>query len=156
MQNTHDLEQGPESKSVNSHDASQPLANKRRGCDQKCCRKLCLCRYDMYIAESMTGIFQELRRRSVFGVGTTYVVVAWVLLQVTGLVLPIYDAPEWILRALTTLLFLGFPVALVLAWAYDLTPKGVKRAARARAAAEEVLASRACWTPRAGTTNGCD
>ena len=94
---------------------------------KKCCGKPCLHRYDLYIAESMTNFFQELRRRSVFTVGTTYVVVAWLLLQAAGLILPIYGAPDWILRAFTTLLFLGFPVALLLAWAYEFTPKGVKR-----------------------------
>ena len=78
----------------------------------------------------MKNFIQELRHRSVFGVGTTYVVVAWLLLQAAGLILPIYGAPEWILPAFTTLLFLGFPVALLLAWAYDVTPKGVKRASK--------------------------
>ena len=70
---------------------------------------------------------QEFRRRSVFSVGAVYVVVAWLLLQVADIVLPIYNAPAWILPAFSTLLFLGFPIALVLAWAYDLTPMGVKR-----------------------------
>ncbi len=76
----------------------------------------------------MTNYFKELRRRSVFTVGTTYVVVAWLLLQAADLLLPIYSASEWILPAFSTLLILGFPVALVLAWAYDLTPAGIKRA----------------------------
>lgn len=76
----------------------------------------------------MPKFIQELRRRSVFSVGTTYVVVAWVLLQAADLILPIYDAPIWILPVFTSLLFLGFPVAIVLAWAYEITPKGVKRA----------------------------
>ncbi len=53
----------------------------------------------------MTSFFKELRRRSVFTVGTTYVVVAWLLLQAAGLILPIYAAPEWILWAFATLLF---------------------------------------------------
>ncbi len=78
----------------------------------------------------MTNFFQELRRRSVFTVGTTYVVAAWLLLQAADLLLPIYNAPEWILPAFATLLFLGFPVAILLAWAYDITPMGVKRAER--------------------------
>ena len=76
----------------------------------------------------MTNFFKELRRRSVFTVGTTYVIVAWLLLQAADLLLPIYSAPEWILPAFSTLLFLGFPVALVLAWAYDFTPAGIRRA----------------------------
>jgi adenylate cyclase len=75
----------------------------------------------------MPRFFQELRRRSVYTVGATYVVVAWLLLQAADLVLPIYNAPEWILPVFATFLFLGFPVALILAWAYEITPKGVKR-----------------------------
>ena len=78
----------------------------------------------------MTNFFKELRRRSVFTVGTTYVVVAWLSLQAADLLLPIYNAPEWMLRAFATLLFLGFPVAILLAWAYDITPMGVMRTER--------------------------
>lgn len=78
----------------------------------------------------MMKFIQEIRRRSVFSVGTVYVVAAWLLLQVADVVLPIYNAPAWMLQAFATLLFLGFPVALLLAWAYDLTPMGVKRADR--------------------------
>jgi len=74
----------------------------------------------------MKRLFQELRRRHVFNVGAAYVVVAWLALQVADLILPIYNAPAWILPAFTTLLFLGFPVALLLAWAYEVTPDGVK------------------------------
>ena len=75
----------------------------------------------------MSKFLQELRRRSVFSVATTYVVVAWLLMQVADLLLPIYEAPKWILPAFTTILILGFPIAVLLAWAYDLTPMGVRR-----------------------------
>jgi TolB-like protein/Tfp pilus assembly protein PilF len=75
----------------------------------------------------MKALFQELRRRKVFTIATAYVVVAWVLIQVSATVLPIYETPGWILKAFTTLLFLGFPVALLLAWAYDVTPGGIVR-----------------------------
>ncbi len=78
----------------------------------------------------MKALFQELRRRKVFTVATAYVVVAWVLIQVSATVLPIYETPDWILKAFTTLLFLGFPVALLLAWAFDVTPGGVVRTDR--------------------------
>jgi TolB-like protein len=70
---------------------------------------------------------RELKRRKVYTVGAAYILAAWVLLQVANTVLPIYDTPEWVLRAFTTLLFLGLPVALILAWAYELTPGGVAR-----------------------------
>lgn len=98
-----------------------------------------------YIAESMKNFFKELRHKSVFGVGTTYAVVAWLLLQAADLLLPLYSAPAWILPAFATLLFLGFPVAILLAWAYDITPTGVQRANKmatdtARSKDDEVLA----------------
>ncbi|MDH3940973.1 MAG: hypothetical protein OET46_08290, partial [Xanthomonadales bacterium] len=69
----------------------------------------------------MRNFFRELQRRKVYTIGVAYVIVGWLLLQVADTVLPIYDAPEWVLRTFTTLLFLGFPVALVLAWIYDLS-----------------------------------
>ena len=75
----------------------------------------------------MREFLRELKRRKVYTVLVAYVVVAWILLQVAATVLPIYDTPGWVLKAFTTLLFLGFPLALILAWAYDLTSKGVIR-----------------------------
>ncbi len=60
-----------------------------------------------------------------YTVGVAYALVAWLLLQVADTVLPIYETPDWVLKAFATLLFLGFPVALVLAWAYDMTPAGI-------------------------------
>lgn len=75
----------------------------------------------------MKRFLEELRRRRVFGVAAAYVVVAWLALQVADVVLPIYKAPDWILPTFTTLLFIGFPLALVLAWAFDITPGGVVR-----------------------------
>ena len=75
----------------------------------------------------MRAFFKELRRRKVFTVAVADVVVAWVLLQVAATLLPIYSAPDWVLKSFVTLLFLGFPLAVVLAWAYELTAGGVIR-----------------------------
>jgi len=75
----------------------------------------------------MKGFFKELQRRRVYTVGVAYVVVAWVLLQVAATILPIYHAPDWTLKAFTSFLFIGFPIAVVLAWVYELTPAGVRR-----------------------------
>jgi TolB-like protein/Tfp pilus assembly protein PilF len=72
------------------------------------------------------SFFSELRRRSVFKVGVAYAVMAWLLIQVVAVVLPIFDAPRWIVQTLTLIIILGFPVALFLAWAYELTPGGIK------------------------------
>ena len=77
----------------------------------------------------MSGFFKELKRRKVYTVAVAYVVVGWLLLQVADVVLPIYDTPDWVLRTFTTLLFLGFPIALVLAWAFDISSAGIVKTA---------------------------
>jgi TolB-like protein/tetratricopeptide (TPR) repeat protein len=74
----------------------------------------------------MANILAELKRRNVFKVATIYVVVSWLLLQVAATVFPIFDIPLWASRLLVLLLGLGFPIAVVLAWAFDLTPEGIQ------------------------------
>jgi TolB-like protein/Flp pilus assembly protein TadD len=69
----------------------------------------------------------ELKRRKVYRVAVTYIVVAWVLIQVATQVLPFYEIPNWTVRLVISALVLGFPVAAILAWAYDITPSGIKR-----------------------------
>ena len=73
------------------------------------------------------SFIDELKRRNVFKVGTAYVIVAWLLLQVASVILPTFRTPDWVMQAFTVLLFLGFPLALILAWAFELTPEGIKR-----------------------------
>jgi len=72
------------------------------------------------------SFFGELRRRNVFRVGIAYLAAVWVLVQVADTVLPVLSAPEWVLRSLVFSSALGFPLALVLAWFYELTPEGIK------------------------------
>ena len=84
----------------------------------------------------MRNFFRELRQRKVFTVAAAYVVIAWLLLQVAATVLPIFDTPAWVLKAVTVLLALGFPVAVLLAWAYELTPQGVVKTIAANGAVE--------------------
>jgi TolB-like protein len=72
------------------------------------------------------SLLTELKRRNVFKVGVAYAVIAWLLIQVAATLLPVYGAPAWIMQAFATLLVLGFPVAVVLAWAFELTPEGIK------------------------------
>ncbi len=72
------------------------------------------------------SFFAELRRRNVFKVGAAYVVVAWLLIQVADIVFPAATLPAWTVTFVTLALVLGFPVAVLLAWAYELTPEGVK------------------------------
>ncbi len=72
--------------------------------------------------------FAELKRRNVYKVAVAYAVVAWLLIQVATQVFPFFEIPSWAVRLVVLLLILGFPVALVLAWAFELTPEGIKRA----------------------------
>jgi TolB-like protein len=75
------------------------------------------------------SFFEELKRRNVFRVGVAYGVAAWVLLQVADLVLENIRAPEWVIQAMMLVVLLGFVAAVVIAWAYELTPEGIKREA---------------------------
>ncbi len=75
------------------------------------------------------GFFHELRRRNVFRMAGLYVVAAWLILQVSGTVLPMLDAPPWIPRTLLFLLALGFVPALIFSWVFELTPEGLRREA---------------------------
>ena len=75
----------------------------------------------------MASFFAELKRRHVFRVAAAYVVTGWVVAQVAEFLLESFVAPDWILQALIVVLFLGFPIAIVLAWAFELTPEGVQR-----------------------------
>ncbi len=73
------------------------------------------------------SLFNELKRRNVFRVGIAYVVASWVFLQVADLVLDAINAPDWVLQTLMLLIGLGFIAALIIAWAYEITPEGIKR-----------------------------
>jgi TolB-like protein/Tfp pilus assembly protein PilF len=71
--------------------------------------------------------FGELKRRNVYKVAVAYAVVAWLLIQVATQVFPLFEIPNWAIRLVVLLLIIGFPVALVFAWAFELTPEGLKR-----------------------------
>ena len=75
----------------------------------------------------MGQLIQELKRRNVIRVAVAYAVVAWLLLQVADVVLDNIEAPTWVFQAILLLLIIGFPVALIFAWAFELTPEGVKK-----------------------------
>lgn len=74
--------------------------------------------------------FQELKRRNVFRVGVAYALAAWVLLQIVDLVLDVISAPEWILQVFALAAAIGLPTVLIFAWAFELTPEGLKRESR--------------------------
>src|SRR6266571_3482754 len=71
--------------------------------------------------------FAELRRRNVYKVAVAYAVVGWLLVQITTQVFPIFEIPNWALRLIVLAIIIGFPIALVIAWAFELTPEGLKR-----------------------------
>ncbi|MDJ0655438.1 MAG: tetratricopeptide repeat protein [Xanthomonadales bacterium] len=75
----------------------------------------------------MTSLFQELRRRNVFRVSTAYVITAWLLAQVADLALESFEAPAWVMKAILLVLVMGLPVATLLAWAFEITPEGIRR-----------------------------
>ena len=75
----------------------------------------------------MGQIFRELKRRNIIRVAAAYVVLGWVLLQATGLIAPGLGLPAWTFPLIFLLLMIGFPVALLFAWAFELTPDGLKR-----------------------------
>ena len=74
-----------------------------------------------------TSLFSELRRRNVFRVALTYAVVAWLLIEIASVFLPMIDAPQAIITAFVLLLALGFAVALFISWSFEMTPEGLKR-----------------------------
>jgi adenylate cyclase len=73
------------------------------------------------------NFFAELKRRNVYKVAIAYGVVAWLLMQVASQIFPFFEIPNWAVRLVVLLLVIGFPVALILAWAFELTPEGLKR-----------------------------
>ncbi len=73
------------------------------------------------------SLIAELKRRNVFRVGVAYAIVAWLLIEVAHTAFPTLQLPAWTTTLVTVLLIMGFPVALVIAWAFELTPEGIKR-----------------------------
>jgi TolB-like protein/Tfp pilus assembly protein PilF len=82
------------------------------------------------------SFFAELKRRNVYKVAVAYIVAGWALSQGIAQVLPVFDIPNWVVRVLVLLIVTGFPIALVIAWAFEATPEGIKRTAVADAASE--------------------
>jgi TolB-like protein len=74
----------------------------------------------------MSGFFEELKRRKVYRVAIAYIVVSWALAQGLAQVLPVFDISNSVIRVVIALLLIGFPVALALAWVYDVTPQGIR------------------------------
>ena len=73
------------------------------------------------------SFFNELKRRNVFRVGIAYIVVAWLIIQVVDVVINNIGTPEWVFQTILLLLGIGFPLVLIFAWAFEMTPEGLKR-----------------------------
>src|SRR5438046_2583978 len=74
------------------------------------------------------NFFAELKRRNVYKVAVAYAIVGWLLVQVATQVFPFFEIPNWAVRLVVLAIVIGFPIALVIAWAFELTPEGLKRA----------------------------
>src|SRR5665811_937930 len=76
---------------------------------------------------NLRNFFAEMRRRNIYKVAVAYAIVTWLLIQVATQTFPFFEIPSWCVRLVIVLLLLGFPIAMTLAWAYELTPEGIKR-----------------------------
>src|SRR6058998_1461202 len=74
----------------------------------------------------MSGFFEELQRRKVYRVAAAYIIAAGFIIQIGSAVFPAWELPNWTLRLVIVFLLIGFPIALILAWAYDVTPQGIQ------------------------------
>ena len=92
-----------------------------------------------------SNIFAELRRRNVYRVAFAYAVAGWALAQGIAQVFPVFDVPNWIIRFIVFLIIIGFPFALIFAWAFEITPEGVKRTAEADAMPRSARPSNRTW-----------
>src|SRR5438128_454924 len=82
------------------------------------------------------NFFAELKRRNVYKVTVAYAVVAWLLMQIASQIFPFFEIPNWAVRLVVLLLIIGFLIALVIAWAFEVTPEGIKRTEAADAAGQ--------------------
>jgi TolB-like protein len=73
------------------------------------------------------NFFSELKRRNVYKVAVAYAVASWLLIQIATQVFPFFEIPNWAVRLVVIILIIGFPIALILSWAFEITPEGIKR-----------------------------
>jgi hypothetical protein len=76
--------------------------------------------------DNRPSFFAELKRRNVYKVAAAYAVVAWLLIQGASIVLPTFEAPSWTMKVQLIVLAIGFPGAVIFAWAFEITPEGIK------------------------------
>jgi TolB-like protein len=91
------------------------------------------------------SVFAELKRRNVYKVAITYAVVAWLLIQAASILLPTFEAPAWVMKAFVVFLALGFVISVMISWAFEATPQGLKRTENVP---PDVAAALPTWSPR--------
>ncbi len=91
------------------------------------------------------NFFGELKRRNVYKVAVAYAIVGWLVIQISSTVLPTFHAPEWVVQTLVMLVVLGFPIALVIAWAFEMTPHGLRRTGVADAEQQPTRSPKQAW-----------
>jgi TolB-like protein/Flp pilus assembly protein TadD len=89
--------------------------------------------------------FAELKRRNVYKVAVAYIVAGWALSQGIAQVFPVFDVPNWVIRSIVVLIIVGLPIALVLAWSFEITPEGIKRTETADAMPESARQKKHTW-----------
>ena len=89
--------------------------------------------------------FAELKRRNVYKVAITYAVVAWLLIQAASILLPTFEAPAWVMKAFVVFLAFGFIISVMVSWAFEATPEGLKRT---EDLPPDVVAKLPTWSPR--------
>jgi TolB-like protein len=97
---------------------------------------------------NLTNFFTELKRRNVYKVAVVYAVTAWLSIQAASILLPTFEAPSWVMKVIVLAVVLGFPIAVILAWAFELTPEGIKQTEDA-----DLLAARAAQATGATSTH---
>jgi TolB-like protein len=89
--------------------------------------------------------FAELKRRNVYKVAVAYIVAGWALAQGIAQVFPVFDVPNWVVRLIVILMIIGFPISLIFAWAFEITPEGIKSTEEADAMPQSARPSNRTW-----------
>src|SRR6476620_2589671 len=89
------------------------------------------------------SFFSELKRRNVYKIAVAYAVVAWLLIQAASILFPTFEAPAWVMKVFVAVIVLGFPIALVFSWVFEITPEGIKR--EEEVTPNESIAKRTGW-----------
>src|SRR2546422_9176857 len=98
------------------------------------------------IAMEPATFLTELERRKVYRVAVAYAIVAWLLIQAASILFPTFEAPLWVMKVFVSAVILGFPVALILAWAFELTPEGIRRSEEIPPREPETSKTGSRWT----------